>query len=107
MGFRPHDWLTPEWVDSRSCPDEVPTQDEEHFDLMIDVYNEHTKGPLIWQRINPNWEYKENVLRKTQGDEVYWHTLYSQYRPELFDWEKAQDGKKKTEAQILSQDFPA
>ncbi|KAK7745751.1 hypothetical protein SLS62_009632 [Diatrype stigma] len=93
----PHSHLTPEWIDwqlSRSCPNEVPQQDEEHFDMMIDNYNEYTKGPCIYRRINPNWEYKESVLRKTRGDKLYWHTLYSQYRPELFDWEKALDGKK-------------
>lgn len=105
VSFRPHSWLTPEWIDwelARSCPDEVPQQDEEHFDMMIDKYNEYTNGPRIWRRINPNWEYKEKVLRKTRGDELYWHTLYSKYRPELFDWEKALDVKKRQKLRSLT-----
>ncbi len=96
MNFRPHPHLTPEWVDkelSSSCPDGVPQEDEESFDAMIDTHNKYTKGPRIWRRINPNWDYKEDVLRTTRGDELYWHTLYSKYRPELFDWRKAASGK--------------
>lgn len=61
---------------------------------MIDDYNDCTDGPRIWRRINPNWDYKEDILRKTR-DDVYLHTRYSKFRPELFDWEKAVLGEER------------
>lgn len=102
MTFRPHPHLTPEWVDrqlGRSASSGLPHHDEELFDTMIDEYNDSTKGPRIWRRINPNWDYKEDVLRRTR-DDIYMHTRYSKYRPESFDWEKAvlRDGRPKVKS---------
>lgn len=94
----PHPYLTKEWVDRGiklgvSLMD-LPKADEDGFDQMIDDYNEVTTGRRIWNRIGPNWDLKENVLRKTRID-LYQHEIhYPKYRPELYDWETAERGRE-------------
>lgn len=96
----PHEELTPERLDEHFVHGLgmgfLPCYDEDSFDEMIDAYNRCTDGKLIWRRIGPNWSYKWDVLRKTRQDN-YRHRLYATYRPELFDWEKALELRKRGE----------
>ncbi|KAK7756178.1 hypothetical protein SLS62_001771 [Diatrype stigma] len=98
----PHPDLTPtlvDWKISHNLKDDLPRKDEELLDITIDWDSTHTAGPRITRRINPNWDYKKNVLRKTRQD-VYAHQL--PYRPELFDWEKLAHGKGKMRLKSLN-----
>lgn len=103
----PHPRLNEEIVDffvkRNAGLENLPKADEDDFDQMIDDYNEETTGPRIWKRIGPNWDLKENVLRKTRLD-VYKHeAYYPKYRPELYDWEKAErDREAKRQKQVHS-----
>lgn len=94
----PHPRLYEELVDDIiKCGvglENLPKADEDDFDQMIDDYNEVTTGRRIWNRIGPNWDLKENVLRQTRLD-VYQHEIYHpKYRPELYDWEKAKRNRE-------------
>lgn len=68
---------------------------------MIDWENKYGSGPWITRRIVPNWDYKQDILRKTRED-VYLYQIYSRYRPELFDWEKFTDGKAEIKLKSLN-----
>lgn len=95
----PHPLLTPEYVDRRlaghNLTDDLPKDDEESFDEMIDKYNRYTRGELIWRRINPNWDRKEELRKVLYRN--YYHQFYSRFRPELFDWEAAVAARKRGE----------
>lgn len=103
----PHPNLSKEWADRvvkfKASLESLPKADEDDFDQMIDDYNEETTGRRIWKRIGPNWDLQENVLRRTRLD-VYEHEIYyPKYRPELYDWEKAErDREAKRERQVNS-----